>query len=419
MVVILFGSFQCLSAQSGLQNIVNKYNIKTKLGFQLWGTYTMGQSLFDEEQKEYRSVDDRANMQIRRTRMSVTADLKDNLSFKLVGNLDLVGRDLLSATHGGANNDVAPRFGLWDLHLGWNMAPESDGAHLTIGYLSPQIGRASITGATVAPSFEKVWSQNYIRRTMIGTGPGRSMGMNLGGQFRKDNSAFALSYDIGLFNPVKTGFGGNSTGTKSSLLWTGRMVAHFGDPESDQYSMSHKTNYHNKRRGISLALQGSHQGNTDLFARSQVYGFDVLANYDRFNLDGQWVKIRRSSQTLSIDEWASSNVSYIRISYNIGDVNGQWFEPVFTWMQLKGAMDQAGQELALSAGTFAGEDSLFEYTLNYYLRPDIKLMISYTENSGDAGSGEIGVEINNYFRQGGVGGIQRGDMIGMGIVFVL
>ena len=419
IAAFLFVFVHCLSAQSGLQNIVNKYNIQTKLGFQLWGTYTMGQSIFDQEQGTYQLVDNRANMQIRRTRMSISADLKDNLSFKMVANLDLVGRDILSATQGGANNDVAPQFGLWDLHLGWNVAPDSDGAHLIVGYLSPQIGRASITGATVAPSFEKVWSQNYVRRTMVGTGPGRAMGMNLGGQFRKEKGAIALSYDLGLFNPVNTGIGGNSAGARSSLLWTGRVVAHFGDPESDQYSMSHKTNYHNQRNGVSLAMQGSHQGGTDLFVKSQVYGFDLLANYGRLNVDGQWVTIRRISRDFAIDEWASSEVSYIRCSYNIGDVNGRWFEPVITWMQLKGAMDQAGQNRALSAGTFAGKDRFFEYTLNYYLRPDIRLMVSYTENSGDAGSGEIGAEINNYFRQGGLGGIERGDLIGMGIVFVL
>ena len=94
---------------------------------------------------------------------------------------------------------------------------------------------------------EKAWSQNYLRRHLVGTGPGRAAGMNFGGLFYKEGQTVSLQYDIGLFSPVSQAVSGNSTGVQSSPLATARLLFMFGDPESKKYITGHKPNHFGKR----------------------------------------------------------------------------------------------------------------------------------------------------------------------------
>jgi hypothetical protein len=290
---------------------------------------------------------------------------------------------------------------------------------MTVGYFHPQFGRAGITPAMNATSFEKPWAQNYVRRSLVGTGPGRAMGLNFGGQFWEEGKLIGLRYDVGIFSPVSNAYNGNSTGKSFSNVLTGKIGISIGEPESKNYSLGHQINYYNERRGLTLGIQGAHQGNTDTFESNQMYGLDVLFNYDRLNIDGEWIKLNREGLGASGNFTTSSTVKYIRVSYNIGKAGINMIEPIFTWVKFDGPLDLELQAQATQVGSFAGEDNIIELGCRFHISKTLRFTLAYTSNSGDAGESAPGATFNNYLNQGGVGAIQRGDLIGVSMVIIL
>lgn len=408
-----------VDAQQGLESFLNKYKVTTQLGFQFASTYTLDQSIYNSSEDNYQQVDNRLTFQLRRSRLVLKASPYNNFNFSMVTNLDFVGRDVLSAEQGGDNNGAQPGFGFWDLKMGYKMIDSSDLVHLTFGYFHPQFGRVGITPAMAATSFEKPWAQNYVRRTMVGTGPGRAMGFNLGGQYWEEGKLFGLRYDVGIFSPITTAYSGNSSGSSSSNLITGKLGISLGEPESKNYSLGHVINYYNERRGITLGFQGAHQGKTDLFETNNLYGVDILFNFDHLNIDGEWTTMKRSGMDASGTFTIKSNVKYIRVSYNIGDDAIHMIEPVISFVKFDGPMAFGQQSRALQVGAFAGNDTILELACRFHFSRTLRFTLAYTSNSGDAGETGPGAEFNNYLSQGGVGAIKRGDLIGASMVILM
>ncbi|MEZ5058927.1 MAG: porin [Saprospiraceae bacterium] len=265
------------SEPSGWLKKLEKYKIQPSLGLQLWSSYTLGQKVYNTDSRAYEAVDDRINFQLRRTRIGLKGQPYEDLSFNFTVAIDLVGRDLLSGTEAGVNNGASPIFRLWNATVQWRMIPKSEKLNLVFGYMPPQIGRESITSAMRSNSMEKSWSQNYLRRHLTGIGPGRAMGANFGGLFYKEGNQLSMGYDLGFFTPQFESYGGNSVGNHFSVLSVGRLEFYLGDPESKKYTLGHKINYFGKRDGLTLALVGAHQGETDLF-KNEAVGFDFLWN---------------------------------------------------------------------------------------------------------------------------------------------
>ena len=185
--------------------------VKPTAVLQVWSTYTMGQQVYNETTGTYEQVGNRFNTQLRRSRFGMKGNAGQDLKFNLTLAVDLVGRDLLSGTEGGANNGGSPGPRLWNAYVLWRLVPKQEWLHLGIGYQVPQIGRESTTSAFRIPSMEKSWSQNYLRRHLVGTGPGRAMGVQLGGLLLPESgSPWSGRYDIGIYNPPNTALGGNS-----------------------------------------------------------------------------------------------------------------------------------------------------------------------------------------------------------------
>jgi hypothetical protein len=423
-LLLLLSGFVTINAQSekatDWQAKLEKYKIKTSLGIQLWSSYTFDQKVFNEETQVYDAVDNRLNFQLRRTRLSVSGRPYENLSFKLTAAMDLVGRDLLSGTEAGVNNGASPSFRLWNAFVQWRAIPKSESVNLVIGYMAPQIGRESITAALRSNSLEKSWSQNYLRRHLTGIGPGRAMGVNLGGLISKENSQLHWRYDLGVFTPQFESYGGNSVGDHFSPLIVGRWVMEIGDPEAKKYSLSHKINYFGKRNGLSLALTGATQGQTDLYESNQAIGADFLFNWGHFNVDAEWTLLSRQG-VFTVDEnrqkeKVEAHTGYVRFGYNFNLNNGWVIEPVAMWMFFNGEMDAEYQSYASQLKSMSGEEHKLNIGANLYLNPDLKLSFFYTHRGADAGDAGPGATVNNYFNQGGVGAIQRGNWIGLGIV---
>lgn len=407
------------SAPNLLATKLDHWQLQPIVGIQLWSTYTFNEQVFDAETATYQPVDNRWNTQLRRTRIGVKGQPYPNLKFAFIASLDLVGRDLLTGTEGGSNNGSSPAFRIWNAYVQWKLASKSDGFNLTMGYLPPQIGRDNITAALRVTSMEKSWSQNYLRRHIVGTGPGRALGINLGGEFLSEK--FGWSYDTGIFNPLFQTADGNSMGVQSSPLLVGRVAFYFGDPESKNYTLGHKVNYFGERNGLTLAFATTYQGTTDLYQENTAYGLDWLFNWENWNISGEWSILERKATMVATNEnpreiSSRANTGFVRAGYNIEFKNGRILEPVLMLVQFNGATTAAEQADAEQLRAFAGKDHYGEANLNFYFNPDLKLSLSYTFRNGQAGDSVTGATFNNYFYQAGIGAIQRGNWLGLGFV---
>ena len=147
----------------------------------------------------FEAADDRLNVQLRRLRLGVKGQPYENLKFNITTSLDFVGKDILDGTEAVQNNGASPRFRIWNAFLQWRLKSGSESFNIVAGYLPAQIGRENITAALRVPSMEKSWSQNYMRRHIVGVGPGRVTGFNLGGLLGNLESNLSFKYDIGLY----------------------------------------------------------------------------------------------------------------------------------------------------------------------------------------------------------------------------
>ena len=402
----------CLSLQA--QETEEKLVVQPILAMQLWSTYTEGQELYNIDNQEFEAVDNRLNFLLHRTRLGAKGSYGDRWVYDLTGSLDFVGQDLLAGTVGAANNGASPRFRVWNALIQYKVIPQSEHLYVTFGYQGPQLSRESITSPFTVSSFEKAWSQNYIRRHIVGTGPGRAVGMNVGGFMKGDtDQKIAFNYDLGIYNPRFTAFGGNSTGQQYAPLLTGRVGIHIGDPEYSKYSRGHKFNYKGSRNGVTLSVSGSHNGANNLWDNNQSYGFDLLANYGPFNIAGEWMKLMRELG----DVESTAATGFLKLGYHTTLKNTRVFEPVITYSFLAGPTSQGDQEAAQLLGTFSGTENYLELTMNYYVSPKARISLSYTFRDGDAGDLDPSLVNSNYFQQGGVGTIARGDYLGIGLLF--
>lgn len=403
---------------------VEKMELKPIIGLQMWGSYTFNEKIYNSEKETYEKVDSRMNLLLRRSRFGVKGQFHPNLNFNITAALDLVGKDVLSGIEAGQNNGSSPKFRIWNAYLHWQLKTGNEKFNLIFGYMPLQIGRESITSALRSTSMEKSWSQNYLRRHLTGIGPGRAGGINLGGIFSSKNKKLGLRYDLGIFNPVFENYNGNSVGVAYSPLLVGRFVGMIGDVESNKYSISHKINHLNKRKGISLALAGATQGKTDMFLGNYALGGDFLFNWNHWNMDGEWTWLIRKGMDESNDInpqtfYVRNSAAYLRLSYNI-PVDQQFIlEPLIMWSQFNGGMKAGDQMHAEFVKSLAGKDQTIDAGLNFYINPNLKLSLHYTLRDGDAGAAGKGATLNNYLFQSTVGAIQKGDWLGFGIVAVL
>jgi hypothetical protein len=382
--------------------------LKASVMIQFWSIYTMGQEVYDTQNRRYEPVDDRLNMYLRRARFVVRGEPYHGLKYYTAMFFDQAGHDLLSATQ-GPTNPAEPAVGIWDAFVQWRIPVSKDGLHLTAGWFRPQFQRESITPAWAVGSMEKSMSQNYVRTQLTGRGPGRAAGINLGGMAKGNN--WSLLYNTGLFNPLLTGLGGSSVGLAYAPLWTTRLSLAIGDPEMELYGISYTMNYYKRRNGISLDVNFARQGETDAFQSSITYGAGFLANHGAWTVDGEWTALRRSEGNLS----SVGTTGHGRAGYNIPAGRFE-LQPVVMVMFYKGAMDASGQAHAKMLKLSSGMEQTLDFGVNLHLSPrNMVLQLHYTMHQGDAGASGEGSTVNAFFSQPHVGAIRRGNWIGLGL----
>lgn len=414
-----------LSAQEKFENwqkLKDDFKIKPYLMIQSWATYSHNQAVYNIEKGSYETVDNRFNFQLRRMRFGLKAQPYEFLKFNFMAAYDLIGRDVNAATMGGFNNG-SPNLSVFDVQLNLRLI-KNDLLWLTAGYFRPQIGRESITSGWSVNSFEKAMSQSYLRKHLVGLGPGRAAGLNLGGNWMSEGK-FALNYNLGIFNPLYLANNGNSMGTSFAPLMVGRLVLQFGDAEQQKYKLGYNINYFNERKGLSLGLGAAHQGETPLFDQSQSLSADLLFNWGPLNLDAEWNLMQRKGSRLLADSTMhniSSNpmTGHARIGYNIILAERYFIEPVLMLMWFEGAMDTEAQLDATALGHSAARDYALDAGLNWYLnKKKLKVSLHYVYQMGEKAEATDGATPNSYFNQKGVGAIRRGSYLGLGLNLIL
>jgi Phosphate-selective porin O and P len=416
--VFICSSFS-LFAQRDTNGIVQNrpnWRIEPFASFQLWSVYSMNHQVFDASKKTYEKVDDRLNFIFRRARLGFRMQPYERLRFNLIFAYDGAGKDLLTSSLGQSNNGANPSFGLFDGFMDWRIKPKKESIFLTAGFFRPQVSRESITAAWAVASMEKSQTQNYLRQHIVGVGPGRVMGTNLGGLLFNASKKLAFNYNLGLFNPAYFSNNGQSVGQKFSPLIAYRAVLSIGDPEMNQYAINYLMNFYGRRKGISLALDGTWQGQTDFFKSNTSLGADVLLNYGILNFDAEYHQMARSGQTGNQDLAQKSWVGHLRGGLTFKLPKNGYLEPALMVQRFQGAMSSAEQVQATQLRMSAGTDTNYDLGLNWHLQERrLKLLLHYTWRQGDLGAAAEGATINEFFNQPGLGAIRRGNWLGLGL----
>jgi hypothetical protein len=410
VAALLFAAPTLLAGQSAGYRWLPKsdsFRLKITSMVQLWSTYSTRQEVFNTATSQYEPVDDRLNFSFRRARLVFNGDPYPRLSYTVALFYDQTGYDILSAGLGATNKDQ-PSVGIWDAFGQYRLGKKRSAPMLTAGYFRPQMQRESITTAWAPTSFEKAMSQNYVRRHLVGTGPGRATGLNIGGLWLAKN--IGLNYNAGLFTPVAGAFDGSSGGRKWAPLWAGRLSLQLGQPEMTAYKIAYETNYFNQRRGLSLDFNASSQGATDRFNRSVGYGPGFLFNWGPFNADGEWIWMQREGAAGR----AGAQTGHLRGSYNL-KAGRYLLEPAAMIMVFSGETTSEGQSAAAALGMSSGSEYTYDAGLNFYFdRRNLKLYLHYVWRQGDAAAAGEGAQVNAFFSQPGVGAIRRGNYWGLG-----
>lgn len=389
----------------------SRYVPELKASMQLWGIYSTGMEVYNASSGKYEAVDDRFNVSFRRARLAFAGEPYQNLKYNVVLFYDQAGRDILSSGVGNTNK-ADPAVGIWDAFVHWKIS-KNESLNLVGGWFRPQMQRESITSGWASTSFEKSMSQNYLRNHLVGTGPGRAAGLNLGGLLTKNK--VSVNYNLGIFNPVTAALSGSSVGKKYSPLLAGRVSVSLGDPEFNKYGIGYDINFFNKRKGISLDFNAAHQGETELFQSSTAFGPGLLLNWGPINLDGEWIFMKGEGVDTTRTFKADEATGHLRLGVNVP--TGKFvLEPVFMVMMFKGGMEASEQTDAALLKMSAGEETNFDAGINWYLDgKNLKLALHYTWRSGDAGAAGDGSQVNAFFSQSGVGAIRRGNWLGLGL----
>jgi hypothetical protein len=276
-----------------------------------------------------------------------------------------MGKDRFSAVRGSTNTGT---LGILDAYATWRIS-KNEMASLTVGYFHPQISRECVTGDMLVNSFDKSPTQAYIRQHIAGKGYGRATGINLGGLTSKH--LVTIDYNVGIFSNNTTSEEFTETSGKYwSPLLVDRVTFTVGDTEKKNYSINYDANnYYSKRKGITVGLNSSVQGKTDIFTSNYAGGFDVLFNYGNWNIDGEWMYMERHTEAQTY----TMKAGHIRAGYNLIIKDKIFLEPCVMVTDFEG--DQGAQ--------FSGEDRMLDVGVNWYLnKKNCKLSLHYITQQG-------------------------------------
>lgn len=399
------------------KNWFDDWTVKPILAVQGWGTYTMGHEDYDPDTDAYLPTDDRLNFMIRRLRFGSTAQIGDRLFIKFLGAADFVGTDQRAGTVGGVNNGGFPNAQIWDIFAQYKISRTSEALYVIGGYLRPPIGRESMSGALGVSSFEKSWTQWYVRQHLVGTGPGGTGGVYLGGLVPLAEKVH-LDYRGGVFNAQNSGI---SAGRETSSLLVGRVNFMFGDAESTTWTYGlPAANSFGRRNTFAVALNVATEGGTQSApAGIGLLGVDAVANYGMFHVEGEYHRMMRGAEN---DDRYNSSTYAIRAGYNfVMSTNDpdrpRYLEPTAMVYGFVGTTDAVEYPTVVATSFFGGTETVYDIGVNYHVDPGkIRLGLHYVGRTGDIGDLPADGRLSWHNMQNGIGGIRRGDYVGFEVI---
>jgi hypothetical protein len=352
---------------------------------------------FDAVDGSGRALSGRSDLFLRRARIGVRGNFRPDIRYTFNFAYDNAGKAVPGAASGTPQASDNREFYVWDAFATVRLHPQW--AHLTIGYFRPQVGRESITTAFKVDSFPKGLTNSYPREHIVGRGMGRETGINLGGLGRA--GAVQVNYNLGVFDPDHEKIAGPEDGrTRWAPMWAGRVAVTRGDPEMQRYGIGYGENRFGERRGITVAVNGTYQGQTDEtydpgetpedpatyrggFERNVLWGVDLLANTGNFNLSAEYDRLHRRlhppAQAAKIGGPAcveyTDTVWHVRVGYNIALPESRFLEPVVMFTRFQGDRHSIRYPAGIHEGLDVG--------LNWFLdRNRLKISLHYIWQDG-------------------------------------
>ena len=350
---------------------------------QVWNVYTLENDSYDPD------MDARSDVYIRRGRVGFKGKIRKNMKFKVWFAYDNLGKNEATVGTGSPNTTAGKgdegtenrEFYIWDAIWTWVLDPEW--ANVSVGYFRPQVGKESITTAFKVISFQKSLPNFDFRKHIVGRGPGRETGINIGGLAL--NKKF--NFNIGVFDTNHKNIAGNTTGRQTvgdgkkwSPMFAVRVAWSFGDPEMKKYKMGYTQTYYGKRNGTTIGLNYTYQGETDVFKKNGIYSIDILSNYGSIDFNAEYDWLYRTAVYSGNEKSTTDTIWSVKLGYNIKLENGQIVRPAV--MVSKEDIDvpkgNTGSDRYTSITGIASKKELYEVSLNWLINKDkLKLNISY------------------------------------------
>lgn len=400
---ILAAGWAPLVAQGGEAGRAAQFDLHAQM--QLWSVYEFGQERWHELEDRYVPQSGRLDILVRRARLG--AGFSHGTRLHLVSAIEM---DQLGPAPLAAHEDP------WSLELrvldfyGSYRLANTEALHLSGGLFRPQIGRENITGAFAVASMEKSHTQGYLRQFLTGNPFGRAAGLTLGGLVDLSESV-QLRYDLGAFSP------GEGTGKteQDAFLWerqvlvTGRVLLQLGMPEQVNYRLSHRINYFDKRRGLSLGLAGAQAA--DLAGGNRtVWAADLLYNHRRWVVDADVFALIGHIGVKS-RAWAG----HIRLSSNHYPAEGHIIQSFLMYGSYRGPSEKVAATQALGQGMAAGASDRWSVGVLWHTpERGLSLSLQLTLHEGEAAGLDESVPVNDHFYEKGLGAIKRGHWMGLG-----
>jgi len=380
---------------------------------QLWDATTFGANNAEGEK-----LDTRSDLYIRRGRFGIRGRVRSDVGYFFNFAYDNIGKGEKTAATGIAQATDNRAFYLWDAFC--TLALDPTWANLTAGYFRPQVGRESITTAFKVDSFIKSPCNSYPREHIVGRGPGRETGINLGGLHL--GSGWSLNYNFGLFDTNHEKIAGDETGgTNWAPLKAGRIALSLGEPEMRRYRLGYRTNYFGRRSGVTVAVNVTCQRRTNQtvadttgeyvggFRCNRLFGLDLLANLGRLNLDAEYDVLTRrfDADFVAVCEEVTGReytdrVWHMRAGFDIPLPRDWYLEPVVMYARFEGDRH--------SPVWPGGVDEILDIGLNWFLDEHRwKVNLHYVSQCGRA--------VSKYSPDSD-GKQAKGDFLGLGMQVV-
>lgn len=169
LVLFVCETFVFSQAEPSAKEIKTTVTFTPVVMLESWTTYSMN------EEKNGTEYDDRPDVHFRRLRFGGKGELYDGISYAFAFHYDRLGEDEYAATKGSEGEAVD----VWNAYISARLLKGSELFNLHMGYFWAAISRETNTSPWAVSSFDKAYSDWYLRKFMTAQGNAIESGMGL------------------------------------------------------------------------------------------------------------------------------------------------------------------------------------------------------------------------------------------------